>query len=72
MTNIIDNSPVCPEFVQFDFKESNIVSAVESILPGGERRGSTLEGMARVTQMLCDGNNGRSAVARAAEEIFSA
>ena len=72
MTNIIDNSPVCPEFVQFDFKESNIVPAVESILPGGERRGSTLEGMERVTKMLCDGNNGRSAVARAAEEIFSA
>ena len=72
MTNIIDNSPVCPEFIQYDFKKSNIVPALESILPGGPRRDSTLEGMKRVTQMLCEGNNGRSAVARAAEEIYSA
>ena len=72
MTNIIDNSPVCPEFIQYDFKKSNIVPALESILPGGVRRDSTLEGMKRVTQMLSEGNNGRSAVARAAEEIYSA
>ena len=72
MTNIIDNSPVCPEFIQYDFKKSNIVPAFESILPGGARRRSTLEGMERVTQMLSEGNNGRSAVARAAEEIYSA
>ena len=70
MTNIIDNSPVCPEFVQFDFKPENIVPAVESILPGGERRNSTLAGMARVTNMLSEGNNGRSAVDRAADEIY--
>ena len=72
MTNIIDNSPVCPEFIQSKFKSSNITPAVESILPGGARRASTLAGMERVTKMLCEGNNGRSAVARAAEEIYSA
>ena len=72
MTNIIDNSPVCPESVQYDFTVSNIVAGVESILPGGPRRASTLEGMARVTAMLAEGNKGRSAVARAAEEIYSA
>jgi lipid A disaccharide synthetase len=62
---------VCPEFIQGKFKESNIVPAVESILPGGPRRESTLAGMERVTQMLSEGNNGRSAIARAAEEIYS-
>ena len=71
MTNIIDNSPVCPEFIQYAFKKSNIVPAVESILPGGSRRDSCLEGMERVTRMLSDGNNGRSAVSRAAEEIYA-
>ncbi|MBO5793419.1 MAG: lipid-A-disaccharide synthase [Lentisphaeria bacterium] len=71
MTNIIDNTPVCPEFIQYDFKKSNIVPAFETILPGGSRRESTLAGMERVTKMLSDGNNGRSAVARAAEEIYS-
>ena len=72
MTNIIDNSPVCPEFIQYDFKVSNIVPAVESILPGGPGRAATLAGMERATAMLAEGNQGRSAIARAAEEIYSA
>ncbi|MBR2373875.1 MAG: lipid-A-disaccharide synthase [Lentisphaeria bacterium] len=71
MTNIIDNSPVCPEFIQYDFKAENIIPAVESILPGTPGREHTLQGMQRVVDMLSEGNNGRSAVRRAAEEIYA-
>ena len=70
MTNIIANAPVCPEAIQYAFDVPRIVEGVESILPGGPRRESTLEGMKKVTAMLCEGNKGRSAVARAAEEIY--
>lgn len=71
MTNIIANAPVCPEAIQYDFDVDSIVEGVEKILPGASGRESTLEGMKKVTAMLSEGNNGRSAVARAAEEIYN-
>ena len=68
--NIIADAPICPEFLQFQFKARNLLPALESVLPGGPRRQSAVDGLKQVTEMLSRGNRGRSAVARAAEEIY--
>jgi len=70
MPNIITGTPVFPEFLQFGFKACNLLPALESILPGGDRRQAAIDGMKRMTDLLREGGSGRSAGHRAAEEIW--
>ena len=70
MPNIITGTRVFPELLQFRFKAENLVPAMESILPGGDKRQAAVDGMKRMTDLLREGGSGRSAEDRAADEIW--
>lgn len=69
MVDIIANREVFEEFLQHHFRPSELVPAVERILPGGSRRAEVEAGMAEVKQLLTP--NSSSAARQAAEACWS-
>ena len=69
MVNIIANREVFQEFLQHHYRASELVPAVEAILPGGSRRAEVEAGMLEVKQLLSP--NSSSAGRQAAEACYS-
>ncbi len=69
MANIIANHEVYEEFLQFHFRTSELVPAVERILPNGVRRQEVEAGMTEIRKLLAPGST--SAARQAAEACYS-
>lgn len=67
MPNVIAQKEVYPEFLQGDVNPDKLLPALESILPGGEKRQDVERGIAEVLEKL-GGRNG--SLKRAAEVIL--
>jgi lipid-A-disaccharide synthase len=76
MVNLIAGEQIVPELVQHDFTAANVIARLREILPEGEARARTLDGLTRVKAKLRPPKNAAGGTAphpadRAAEIILS-